>query len=119
MQGKPGKSVEEIVKGDGRYCLEAVRFVRDGLGFTVHKHYSSELPDRPTHVSGEQLCYGLRELALKRWGMMARSVLAHWGIKTTRDFGEIVFLLVANGWMQKEPDDRIEDFNEVYDFSEL
>ena len=57
-------------------------------------------------------------MALIRWGLLARSVLERWNIKRTRDFGEIVFLLVNNGWMQKEPQDRIEDFDNVYDFSE-
>ena len=74
--------------------------------------------NEPHHISGEQLCQGIRELAIRRWGLMARSVLNHWNIKATRDFGEIVFLLVENNWMQKEPDDTISDFDDVYDFAE-
>ena len=49
---------------------------------------------------------------------MACSVLRRWNIHATRDFGEIVFLMVDNGWMQKEPDDKIDDFDSVYDFTE-
>ncbi|KPK77635.1 MAG: hypothetical protein AMJ79_02520 [Phycisphaerae bacterium SM23_30] len=117
MVKKPQRSIEEIFREDNRYPLEAVQFVREGLNHAVAKfHRQGAQTGTVRHVSGAQLCAGLRELALKRWGLMARSVLAKWNIKRTRDFGEIVFLLVENGWMQKEPQDRIEDFEDVYDF---
>ena len=106
---------------DGRYPLEAVRFVRDGLGVAVNRFHPEAAEDSTArrHVSGGQLCQGLRELALERWGFLARSVLNGWNVHTTRDFGEIVFLMVGNGWMQKEPDDCIEDFDNVYDFADV
>jgi uncharacterized repeat protein (TIGR04138 family) len=68
------------------------------------------------HVSGADLCRGLRDMALERWGMLAGTVLRHWGIRRTRDFGEIVFGLIEHGMLQKQPDDVIEDFNDVFDF---
>ena len=118
MLEKPEKSIEEIIVADGRYPLAAVQFVREGLNHTVSKwHGPSSDPSGRRHVSGAQLCEGLRELALKRWGLMARQVLRRWHITSTRDFGEIVFLLVNNGWMQKEPEDSLEDFDDVYDFA--
>ncbi len=126
MSEKPLKSIEQIIKDDGRYPMSAVDFVREGLGFTVdavHKQESDyeceDLPpeQRPAHhVSGAQLCHGLRELAHKQWGLMARRVLNYWNVNSTRDFGEIVFLMVNNGWMQKQPHDSVEDFDDVYDF---
>ncbi len=70
------------------------------------------------HVDGEDLCWGLHGLAIERWGMLAPVVLRFWGIRSTRDFGEMVFALVENGLLQKQPDDRIEDFDGVYDFAE-
>ena len=96
-------------------------YVREGLSYTVEKCHSSSLhpKEEPTphrHISGSQLCEGLRELAQNRWGLMARQVLKRWNITSTSDFGEIVFLLVNNGWMQKQPQDSIEDFDSVYDF---
>ena len=104
---------------DNRYPLEAVQFVREGLNHAVAKfHRDGAKAGTVRHVSGAQLCEGLRELALKRWGLMAQSVLERWNIKRTRDFGEIVFLLVDNDWMQKEPHDSVEDFDNVYDFKE-
>jgi uncharacterized repeat protein (TIGR04138 family) len=68
------------------------------------------------HVGGRELCEGLRELATKQWGLMAPAVLAHWGIHSTLDFGKMVFALVQNGFLQKQPQDCIDDFKHVYDF---
>ena len=121
--GEPVENIERIFSDDGRYPLEAVAFVREGLSYTVEKCHSSSLqpkeePIPHRHISGSQLCEGLRELAQKRWGLMARQVLKHWNITSTSDFGAIVFLLVNNGWMQKQPQDSIEDFDSVYDFVE-
>jgi uncharacterized repeat protein (TIGR04138 family) len=70
------------------------------------------------HVTGQQLCWAVRDAAVKRWGLMARSVLARWSITQTRDIGEIIFALVNNDWLKKLPTDRIEDFDDVFPFSE-
>ena len=70
------------------------------------------------HVSGEQLCLGLRDYARKRWGLLAGAVLRGWNITSTDDFGRIIFALVENAFLRKEPDDRIEDFHNVYGFDE-
>jgi uncharacterized repeat protein (TIGR04138 family) len=105
------KSPEEIAKLDGRYSAGAFRFVYEGLGYTVKK-----MADSPKHVSGQILCEGLREKAIERWGRLALLVLNHWSIKTTRDFGEIVYSLIEHEWMSAQPTDTISDFNDVYDF---
>jgi len=119
MSNKPEKTIEEIIAADGRYCLEGVRFVREGLSYTMDKFFSDKkTTGGPQHVSGAQLCQGLRQLAIERWGLLARKVLQRWNITTTRDFGEIVFLLVNNDWLKKEPHDCIEDFDDIYDFEE-
>ena len=70
------------------------------------------------HVGGRELCWGLRDFALRRWGMMARTVLTHWKVKTTKDFGRIVFAFIDQDLMQKQEGDCIEDFDEVYSFEE-
>ena len=120
MQPKPSKSIEQVIRQDGRYQVDAVRFVREGLSRTISSAHPGSVddPQKRRHVSGAQLCEGLRALAIEHWGLMARQVLRRWSVTCTRDFGEIVFLMVENGWMQKEPDDRIEDFDEVYDFAD-
>ena len=119
MANKAEKNIEQIIAEDGRYPLKAAQFISQALHYTVEKnHPEVAKTGGKRHVSGSQLCEGIRELALKRWGMLARSVLGRWNINCTRDFGEIVFLLVNNGLMQKEPTDSIDDFNDVYDFAE-
>jgi uncharacterized repeat protein (TIGR04138 family) len=70
------------------------------------------------HVSGQELCWSLRDLALERWGLMAQAVLRSWNIRETLDFGKIVFALIEHELMQRQPDDRLEDFDQVYAFSE-
>ena len=70
------------------------------------------------NVCGADLCWSLRDLALRRWGMLARVVLKRWNITRTADFGQIVFTMVEAGLLQKEPHDAIEHFGAVYDFDE-
>lgn len=70
------------------------------------------------HVSGRQLCWGLRDYAFQCWGMLAKAVLESWGVRETLDFGRIVFGFIDLELMQKQSDDSIDDFVEVYRFDE-
>ncbi len=108
------KNLEEIAGEDGRYSPPGIKFVYEALGFTVKK-----ITVEPRHVSGQTLCEGLRKLAVEKWGRMAMVVLNYWGIKTTRDFGEIVFLMIKHEWMSAAETDSISDFNDVYDFQTI
>jgi len=103
--------VEDVARQDGRFSPAAFRFVHEGLGYTARK-----LTAEPGHVSGQTLCEGLRQLAIKKWGRLAMLVLNVWGVKTTRDFGEIVCLMIKHKWMSAQPTDSIDDFNDIYDF---
>lgn len=105
------KNLEEIAREDGRYNPQAVKFVYEGLGYTAKK-----LGGEPGHINGQNLCDGLRKLALEKWGRLAMPALNSWGVKTTRDFGEIVYLMIKHKWMSAQPTDSIDDFNNVYDF---
>lgn len=76
-------------------------------------------PDKVNrHVSGRELCWGLRDFALERWGLLARTVLESWRVTGTDDFGEIVFGFIDFDLMRKQPEDDVEDFREVYSFHE-
>ncbi|RIK67827.1 MAG: hypothetical protein DCC65_04965 [Planctomycetota bacterium] len=70
------------------------------------------------HVDGEELCWALRDLAQERWGLLAPVVLRHWGIRSTRDFGRMVFTLIEQGMLSKQPHDELSDFDGVYDFKD-
>ena len=105
------KNLEEIARKDGRYKPSAFRFVYEGLGYTARN-----VAQEPQHVSGQTLCEGLQKLAVEKYGRFALVVLNTWGVRTTRDFGEIVYLMVRQKWMSAQPTDSIDDFNDVYDF---
>ena len=102
---------EEIARKTGRYSPTAFTFVYEGLGYTAQN-----ITKEPRHVSGQTLCEGLRRMALEKYGRLAMLVLRSWGIRTTRDFGEIVYTLIDYEWMSAQPTDTIDDFNDVYDF---
>lgn len=111
------KPLEEIATEVGKYPVEAYEFLRHGLQYTARRVHGDGKPRAARHVNGRQLCEGLREYALKRWGLMARAVLARWGITRTEDFGRMVFALVEHGWLARSEEDSIEDFSGVYDFA--
>ena len=115
----PEKTLPQIVEEVGLYPIEAYEFVQQGLSYTVNKlHGEVKAKEEPIsrHVTGQDLCDGLREFALMNWGLLARTVLARWNVRKTIDFGRIVFALVDNGYMQKTEDDTLEDFRDVFDF---
>jgi uncharacterized repeat protein (TIGR04138 family) len=124
--------LEELVRRDPRYAVEAYEFVFAALTHTqkmlgrtpesspFNLAVASEAPDREEeyHVSGQQLLLGLRDLALHEFGLMARTVFRVWGINRTDDFGEIVFNLIDAGLMSRTERDNRLDFHDVYDLDE-
>lgn len=110
--------IEALAERDGRYSRAAYLFIYDALQHTVEKLGKASMPREQRHVSGRDLIYGISEYALNRFGPLTRTVFDHWGIRETRDFGEIVFNLVNDNLMSKTDDDHIEDFTDVFDFDE-
>jgi len=113
---------DRVVDAAGPYPREAVEFVRDGLSFTVDRVLAQNMDDLVNivdrHVSGQQLCLGLRDYAIEQYGLMAPAVLRHWNVLRTEDFGRIVFALIDAGYLCKTPEDSIDDFRAVFDFDE-
>jgi uncharacterized repeat protein (TIGR04138 family) len=118
----------EVVRKDPRYAFEAYEFVFAALQHT-QKLLGRQPPPDPAgappappdiqhHVSGRELLVGIRDLALREFGLMARTVFGLWGIRRTDDFGEIVFNLVASNLMSKTDQDNPADFHAVYDFDQ-
>ena len=97
----------------------ALRPGEDGPGRREASPTPTTPKDEPErHVTGQQLCEAMRRYAHEQYGRLAKQVLNHWGITSTGDFGEIVFNLIEIGQMRKTPDDRREDFDDVFDFDE-
>jgi len=112
MDNKFYKKLAAIVEKDTRYKPDAYEFVMQGLWSTQKKL------KKPAHVTGRELAEGIREFALEQYGPMVKTVFEHWGVKSTADFGEIVFAMVDQGIMGKTEEDSREDFLDVYSFDE-
>ncbi len=113
LQKEVRGKIETIRSRDRRYHVDAYVFVIDAVEAVL-----LEIA-RMRHISGPELCDGLRALAVARFGPMAKEVLNFWGVRSTGDFGNIVFNLVDAGLLLKTEHDRIEDFIDVYDFGEV
>jgi uncharacterized repeat protein (TIGR04138 family) len=117
--------LDELVRRDPRYAYEAYEFLFAALAHTQQMLGRVPPADPPGghqqqdyHVSGPELLHGVRDLALREFGLMARTVFRVWGINSTADFGEIVFNLVEAKLMSKTARDRRTDFHDVYDLDE-
>jgi uncharacterized repeat protein (TIGR04138 family) len=107
-----GEVLARIRQRGARYDERAYLFVLASI-----EYLQARLPER-RHVSGAELTIACRDFALEQYGLLAREVLEHWGIRGTEDFGLIVYLLVDFGLLVTRPDDRVEDFADVYSFDE-
>lgn len=116
----PTRDFNEVIRAirrdDPRYARGAYYFLRQALDYSLKELHARGELDHSNHLSGPQLLEGIRLFAIDQYGPMARSVLQHWGIKNCRDFGNIVFNLVACRVLGKTDSDSPEDFNKGYDF---
>src|SRR5215813_8800068 len=105
----PVHPLAELLRRDKRYRLGAYVFVYEALQYAQQQQGLARADADPTapdaeeerHVTGQQLCEAVRQYAVEQYGGLAKNVLAHWGIRSTSDFGEIVFNLIAIGQMRK------------------
>ncbi len=107
------KKIEEILEKNPCYKLEAYTFVLAALHDTV-VHLK-----KPRHISGQELATGICDYALEQFGPMAKTVLEHWGVRETLDFGKIVFALIDVELLSKQPGDKLSDFDKVYEFQDV
>ena len=123
MTDTPVKSIVEIA-AETPYPPEAFVFIREGLHVAAVRTHGPE-PEMTNpalsskrHVTGQQLCEGLRDAAIHRWGLLAKTVLGNWNIHRSLDFGQIVYAMIENDLMQKTEGDSLEDFRDVFAFDE-
>ena len=109
--------VEQICEKDLRFSADAYHFVQEGLNHTL-KSLKRGGQHAHRHVSGQELLHGLRDFALKEYGPMSKAVLNEWGIKTTDDFGQVVFNLVNSNVLGKNETDSPSDFKNVFTFDD-
>jgi uncharacterized repeat protein (TIGR04138 family) len=113
----------DLLRRDRRYhrdayffVFEALRYAQDQLEMGQPQPALAAGGEEERHVTGQELCEAIRQYAVGQYGFMAKSVLNEWGIRSTGDFGEIVFSLIDAGQMKKTDTDRREDFDNVFDF---
>lgn len=103
---------EQIRLREPRFHEHAYLFVLRALEFQQEK-----LSQR-RHLDGRELASAVRDLALEKFGVMARLVLEHWGVRSTADVGDIVFTMVDLGLLMSQPTDSRLDFVDVYEFDQ-
>ena len=111
------EAVDLITAKDVRFARDAYTFVREALDFT-QKLAVKEARSGIRHVSGQELLDGIRKFALGQFGPMAATVFEEWGVKSCRDFGEIVFNMVEIGLLARTEKDSRDDFQNGYDFTD-
>jgi uncharacterized repeat protein (TIGR04138 family) len=104
--------LDELQERNPRFHARSYEFVMQALQSVIQSL------DEPRHISGRELTEGVRELAIGRYGLLAKAVLEHWGIHETEDVGRVVFAMVEQGLLVKEDDDTPEDFADLFDFEE-
>ncbi len=115
-----GKDLLAIARNT-RYPLNAYLFVERGLEFTARRIHGDPEPNaEPStrHVTGRDLCYGVRDYAVEQYGLLARTVLRRWHICACEDIGRIVYTMVEAGLMKTTPEDSLHDFDRIFDFAE-
>lgn len=110
--------LEQILAKDSRYHRDAYFFVKDALDHT-QKMVVKSAQGKLRHVTGQELLGGIRVFALQQFGPMAITVFDEWGIRSSSDFGEIVFNMVEGKLLAKTEHDTREDFKDGYDFLEV
>ena len=111
-----------VLARDPRYSIHAYAFIFEALEFTKNLKKRAQARSREgqtprrRHVTGRELCEGVRLLALSHYGLLSKTVLNQWGVKSTSDLGEIVYNLIRSGDLEKSPVDSRADFDNVYDF---
>ena len=119
------RAVSQILKRDKRYPRCAYDIMPIALDYTVRRIQereragkSSENGSSSRHVTGRQLSEGFRDYILEEFGPFAEEILNDLNLHATIDIGHLVFNLVSVGCFGKTPEDRLEDFEDVYDFKD-
>ena len=102
-----------IGERDDRYHERGFLFVLAALEFAQGRLTARR------HLSGQELSWACRDFALEQFGLLAPTVLRHWGIAGTADIGRIVYHLIDVGLLARQPSDRVEDFDRVFDFDDV
>jgi uncharacterized repeat protein (TIGR04138 family) len=102
--------MDRIRLREARFEERAYLFVLAAL-----EYHQQRLTER-RHITGAELALACRDLALERFGVMAGLVLEHWGVRSSADIGDIVFVLVELELLMSQATDTRDEFVDVFDF---
>lgn len=122
----------DLALSDRKYAFEAYEFLCHALAYTqkfldkqaetpaelIEDAEGKDETQKVHHVTGQQLLEGVKQYGLEQFGMMTPVVFRLWGVHSTSDFGAMVYRLIEGGHWHKSPSDRLEDFDDLYDFDE-
>src|SRR6185503_8398483 len=112
MSERLERSIEEIARQDRRFPPAAYMLIFEGLECALAK-----LPAR-RHVTPRELAEGVRAVELREWGLLARTVLATWNIRTSGEIGDLVFNLIEKKLLVAGAEDSRAQFEDAFDFYE-
>lgn len=74
--------------------------------------------DDSNGVTAEQICVVAVEYAVRAYGLMARTILAKLGLRTTGDLGDVVYKMIDAGLIFPSEGETRADFDDVFDLGE-
>ena len=110
--------LRKLALKDGRYAPEAFTFLYESLDHAVKLAGRENAEGADRHVSGQELLLGMKSYAAGLFGPLAGEVWRRWGVRETIDWGRIVFLLVDAGLLNRQEEDRIDDFKDGFDYDD-
>ncbi len=116
MQQSFEKVIETLVERYPQYTEEAYEFMRAGMDAAADRFCKD---DKSPHLSARELYLGACAYALEEYGPLAARVLEFWGIKSSRDFGNIVYNLIEVGVFGKQKGDSPEQFDTLPDLQQV
>jgi len=112
-------TIRTLALQDGRYSPEAFRFLFESLSHATRLAGKEQAEGADRHMSGQEVLAGMRHYALQLFGPLAARVWRSWGVRSTADWGEVVFLLVDAGLLNRQETDTKDDFRNGFDFDEV
>ena len=110
--------IRRLSREDGRFRAEAFVFLFESLEPAVKLAGRDDAQGSDRHITGQELVAGLRQEATRLFGPLAAQVWRSWGVRSTLDWGHIVFLLVDSGILSRQESDSIEDFRTDLDYEQ-
>jgi uncharacterized repeat protein (TIGR04138 family) len=107
------RRLADVAQRFGVFQEPAYAFVLEGLELATRGQAA------PRHVSGGDLLDAIKSLARDRYGVMATDVFESWGVRSTLDFGRIVFQMVEDGLLSKQDEDSLTEFIDKFDFRQV